>query len=179
MIKINLLPREQRKREAKVNVKLMGGVVLGIFVFSGLGYVWWTLKGKVDHLKEEIAQVQQELQRNTQLAKQVEEYRSDKKRLEDKLQIVERLQILKEGPVKLLDELSRLLPSEVWFTAMSKTSDRLVLQGYALSNFAVANLMRNIEKAAPLFHHVELSYTEKATIEKIPVEKFEITAGVQ
>lgn len=179
MIKINLLPREQRKREPKVNLKLIGGVALGIFALAGMGYFWWTLKGEVDRLKHQIDEVKQELQRNTELAKQVEQYKADKKKLEERLQVVERLSASQSGPVKLLDQLSLLLPSEVWFTALSKTSDRLVLQGYALSNFAVANLMINMGKAAPLFQNVELSYTEKATIEKVPVEKFEITAEVR
>lgn len=179
MIKINLLPKEQRKREPKVNLKLIGGVALGILVLAGMGYYWWTLRGEADRLKEEIAQVRKELQRNTELAQQVEQYKADKKRLEERLQVVERLQASQSGPVKLLDQLSLLLPSEVWFTALTKTSDRLVLQGYALSNFAVANLMINMGKAAPLFQNVELSYTEKAAIEKIPVEKFEVTAEVR
>ena len=111
--------------------------------------------------------------------KKVEQFRADKRRLEERVQVVRRLAAEQEGPVHLLDQVSRALPEEVWLTGLAKARDKLTLQGYAFSNFGIANFMTELGKSRPLsIKRVELSFSEKAAVERVPVERFEITAEV-
>lgn len=178
MIRINLLPKEQRQRRAKLNWQLYAGLLGWVLLIVGMAYYWWMLKSGVEQLKGDIAKTKDLLNQNIELVKKVDQYRGDLQNLQQRLQAIERLEVLQVGPVKLLDTLSMLLPSEIWLTSLSKTANRLVIQGYAFSNDGVANLMMGMGKAAPFFQNVELSFSEKTAFEKAQVERFEITADV-
>jgi len=179
MIRINLLPKEQRRRKVSLNWQTPLAAVAGIVLLAGMGYGWWTLSGQVKALRDEVQRTREELQRLSNQGKEVDQLEAVKKSLEERQQVINRILTSKQGPARLLDELSRLLPGEVWLTSLAKTQDRLVIQGYAFSNFGVANLMTNLQKASPLFSQVELSFSEKAQVQQVPVERFEITANVQ
>lgn len=179
MIRINLLPKEQRRRKVSFNwlTPLLASV--GIVLLVGMGYGWWTLSGRIEALRLEVQQARQELQRLSDQAKEVDRLEGVKKGLEERQQVISQILTSKQGPAKLLDELSRMLPNEIWLTSLAKTKDQLVIQGYAFSNFGVANLMTSLQKSAPLFQRVELSFSEKAQVGQVPVERFEITVNVQ
>lgn len=179
MIRINLLPKEQQKRKVGPNWWRILGIVGGVVVVTGLGYGWWMTKGAVEAIRAEIASTRLELQRYAAQAKQVDQLKADKQRLEERQAAIDRLLASQQGPVKLLDELSRLLPPEVWLNSLNKTKNRLVIQGYAFSDEKIADLMTSMGKAAPLFREVELSFSEKTNFEQVPVKRFEITANVR
>jgi type IV pilus assembly protein PilN len=179
MIKINLLPREERRRRAPTS-PLVGLAVLGVFLLGGLlVYGWWWLQSEVSGLEERIRHTQAELRRFEQLAKQVDQYKNEKKILEEKIKIIETLVAAQGGPVRLLDEVSRALPGEVWLTSMNRTGKRLDVSGIAFSNFSVAAFMTNLGKASAHISSVDLVVSEKTTVEQVPVEKFSITMEVK
>jgi len=62
MIKINLLPRTARKAAAPDRRLLLGGAV-GILVFLGGGYAWWTVGGEAADLQRRIGATKAEIQR--------------------------------------------------------------------------------------------------------------------
>ena len=70
------------------------------------------------------------------------------------------------------------MSDDIWLAAINKVSGRVVLQGYASSHFAVANLMLALERLKPLIGSVELSVIERQVHENNPVERFEIIAGM-
>jgi len=80
--------------------------------------------------------------------------------------------------VRLLDGISQAVPDDVWLVGIAKVSGRLVLQGYASSHFAVANLMLALERLKPRIVSVELIVIERQIHENKPVERFEIVAGL-
>lgn len=178
MIKINLLPKERRRRAITVQRPTLYGA-LGVVVAVGLmGASWWWLDGKVQQLEQDVRQKNAEVERYTREIKKVDQILSEKKRLEERLKVVAKLAAEQEGPVRLLDQISRALPDEVWLTGMNRTKDKLALQGYAFSNFGIANFMTELGKLRPMFTNVELNYSEKATVERVPVERFEIIATI-
>jgi len=71
-----------------------------------------------------------------------------------------------------------VMPDDIWLAAMNKVSGKVVLQGYATSLFAVANLMLALERLRPLIVGVELSIIERQVHENKPIERFEIIAGM-
>ena len=178
MIKINLLPKERRRRAISVGRPVVYVVVGCALAVGGMAVGWWWLEGQVQHLQQDIGQKRVELERYRNEIKKVEQFLSEKKRLEERLRVVAKLAADQGGPVRLLDQLSRALPDEVWLTSMNKSKDKLVLQGYAFSNPGIANFMTELQKLKPTILNVELTFSEKATVERVPVERFEITAGL-
>ena len=179
MIKINLLPREERRRRAPTSPLVHLCIAAAVLIVSGMGYGWYWLRGNVAELEAGILTTQAELKRFEELAKQVDQYREEKKRLEDKIKIIETLLQAQGGPVRLLDEVSKAVPSEVWLTAMNRTGKRLEVSGIAFSNFSVATFMTNLSKASSLVSNVDLIVSEKALVEQVPVERFSITMDIK
>lgn len=178
MIKINLLPREERIRRAPIKPAAFLGMAFGGLMLLVMAYGWYWLSGEVSRLEVSITQTQAELRRFDELARQVDRFRAEKKRLEEKIKIIETLVAAQSGPVQLLDEVSKALPTEVWLTALSRTGRRLEISGMAFSNFSVAALMTNLGKSSRLLTNVDLVISEKTTVEDVPVERFTITAEV-
>jgi type IV pilus assembly protein PilN len=109
----------------------------------------------------------------------VDKFQAEKKRLEEKLKIIQALMVAQGGPVRVLDEVSKALPNEVWLTAFTRTGKKLDISGIAYSNFNVATFMTNLGNASTLISNVDLVVSEKAVVEQVPVERFTITMEVK
>jgi type IV pilus assembly protein PilN len=179
MIRINLLPREERRRRAPTS-PLVYLVVLAVAVFVlAVGASWYWLHSEIAAFEGQIRHAQDELKHYEEIAKKVEQYKTEKKTLEDKLNIIETLVAAQSGPVRILDEVSRALPGEVWLTSMNRTGKRLDVSGVAFSNFSLATFMTNLGKASAYIRNVDLVVSEKTTVEQVPVERFSITMEVK
>lgn len=155
MIRINLLPtRQARKKEQGLQqLALLGAVVL-----LAIGANWWwassldsdlqTRNRQVSKLKQDIAQLETIIGEITNISK-------EKKALEEKLEVLERLRKGRTGPVKMLDALATLTPEKVWFTSMEEKGGSLVLKGEAVSNEDLADLMKEMKKS-PFFQEPSL-----------------------
>ena len=179
MIKINLLPREERVRRAPVNTTLILAAAGAVVLVLAMAYGWYWLTGEVGRLQASLQQTQADLKRFEEMAKQVDRFRQDKARLEEKIKVIQTLVTAQGGPVRILDEVSKALPNEVWLTAMNRTGKRLEISGIAFSNFNVATLMTSLGKASDLLSSVDLVVSEKTQVEGVPVEKFTITMEVK
>ncbi len=179
MIKINLLPREERIRRAPVNATLILAAAGAVVLVLAMAYGWYWLNGEVGRLQASLQQTQADLKRFEDMAKQVDRFRQDKARLEEKIKIIETLVAAQGGPVRILDEVSKALPNEVWLTSMNRTGKRLEISGIAFSNFNLATLMTNLGKASDLLSNVDLVVSEKTQVEGVPVEKFTITMDIK
>jgi type IV pilus assembly protein PilN len=178
MIKINLLPREERIRRAPLNTNLILAGVGVVVVLLAMAYGWYWLNGEVGRLQAAIRQAQAEAKRLEGVAKQVDTFRAEKKRLEEMIKVIDTLVAAQGSPVQVLDEVSKALPNEVWLTSFNRSGKKLELSGIAFSNFNVANLMTNLSHAPNLLKNVDLVVSEKTTIENQSVEKFTITAEI-
>jgi type IV pilus assembly protein PilN len=179
MIKINLLPQEERKRGAPINKSVILAGFGAVVVLLGMAYGWYWLSQEVGALQTSITQAQLDMKRYEQEVKLVDKFREDKKRVEEKIKVIESLVGAQAGPVRLLDEVSRALPNEVWLTALTRTGKKMDVSGIAFSNFSVANFMTNLGKGAPLISNVDLVVSEKAVVEQVPVERFSVTMEVK
>ena len=178
MIKINLLPREERIRRITVPTNLILAGLGCVVAFIAMAYGWYWLSGEVGRLEETIVQAKKEQKRFEELTKQVDMFKAEKKRLEDKIKVIDTLVAGQGGPVRLLDEVYKALPQEVWLTAFNKSGKRLEIHGVASSNFTVATFLINLGKGSKVFASVDLVQSEKITIEKQSLERFNITAEV-
>jgi type IV pilus assembly protein PilN len=179
MIRINLLPRTVRRRRGKLDPTLiLAG--LGAVVYLGvLAYLYQSKATENRQLDARITQARAQLAQNQAISRTVDQFKADQKRVEDKLNVIRNLEASQQGPGRVLDDLSRHLPGEIWLTGLNKTGARLTIQGFAFSTGSVADLMARLQKAGPLFSAVELSFVRKSAVEKVPVEQFEITCTIR
>src|SRR5690348_6775544 len=114
MIRINLLPvRAKKKREFGQQLLVLFAVVLVGAVIGN--YLWY--RQVDDRLNQVNRQIDTTRAQITQLEKTIGEVKNitqEKKALEDKLKILDTLKKGRTGPVKVLDEISNIIPARVW-----------------------------------------------------------------
>jgi len=146
MIRINLLPhremkREQRKREFAGNM-VAAAIVGGVLAFAG-GFI-------IDRQSE--AQAARNAYIGAAIKKQDIEIAEVKDldgaiaSLRARQQAVEDLQSDRAVPVHLFDELFKLMPAGVFLEKLQQVDHTVTLSGFAQSNARVAELLGNLSE---------------------------------
>jgi type IV pilus assembly protein PilN len=145
MIRINLLPHREQKRQARQRQFISIAVGLAILALAIVGLVHVILASQIDHqqganklLKTEIAKLDEQI-------KEIDRLREQTQALLARKQVVEMLQTNRTEAVHLLDQMVRQLPDGVYLRSLRQSGTKVTLVGYAQSNARVSTLMRNIE----------------------------------
>ena len=178
MVRINLLPHREQKRQARQRqfVSLAVGLaILGIAVV-GLGHV--VIAARIDNqnnrnnlLKTEIAKLDEQI-------KEIDRLRDQTQALLARKQVVETLQTNRTEAVHLLDQLVRQLPDGVYLRTVRQIGARVTLVGYAQSNARVSTLMRNIE-SSPWLGSPELIEIRSVAVDRQKVNEFTLAMQVK
>jgi type IV pilus assembly protein PilN len=133
MIHINLLPvRAAKKREFGRQQLILFALLI---VIAGVGN-WFWYRAVEDNLRQVNDQIARSRAEIAQLEKTIGEVKSitqDKKALEDKLKVLDTLKKARTGPVKVLDELSTLIPVRVWLTSWEEQNGLVSMRGQAVN----------------------------------------------
>jgi len=155
MIRINLLPHREQKRQARQRqfVSLAVGLAVLALAVVGLGHVVFASQienqqSRNKLLKGEIAKLDEQI-------KEIDKLREQTQALLARKQVVETLQTNRTEAVHLLDQMVRQLPDGVYLRSLRQAGTRVTVVGYAQSNARVSTLMRNIE-SSPWLERPEL-----------------------
>lgn len=158
MIKINLLPSQKAKKgKKKLEIQsqlILASIVLSV-LFLVLGYIWILLNEKVDGLTADKTKLTTELGVLKAKVKEVENYERDKKAVEEKIQVIEKLRKNQSVPVLLLDQISRSLPEKVWLVSVVEQNGVIDLEGKATTNSEIVDFINNLKKSS-LFKDVQI-----------------------
>ncbi len=178
MVRINLLPHREQKRQARQRqfVSLAVGLaILGIAIV-GLGHI--VIAARIDNqnsrnnlLKTEIAKLDEQI-------KEIDRLRDQTQALLARKQVVETLQANRTEAVHLLDQLVRQLPDGVYLRTVRQNGTKVTLVGYAQSNARVSTLMRNIE-SSPWLGSPELVEIRSVALDKQKVNEFTLAMQVK
>ncbi len=143
MILINLLPhreaaRQRRKTAFFVFLGLsaaVGVLVAGLWVLV-LDQAIAAQRARNDFLSAEIAKLEEQIKDVATLRAEIDALRARQKSVED-------LQIDRNIPVHILNELVRHTPDGVYFSALRNEGNNLVLTGLAQSQERVSELLRS------------------------------------
>lgn len=143
MIRVNLLPHRQIRREARQRefglMVLFSAIAAAAIIFVGYTFI--------------NGQVAKQLERNQRLDAAIvklDKEIADIKNLKDQIsatlerkQVVENLQTNRSQAVVVFDELSRQLPEGMYLTSVKQQGKMITVEGVADTNARVATLVRN------------------------------------
>ena len=177
MIRVNLLPKAGRAATGG-EWRTVGAGFGGLVLLAVLGVLWWMVASQASSLEGQIASMEAEIKRLEVVAKQVDQYKAEKKLLEERVRVIQTLLASQSIPVHLMQALNDELPDEMWLNSISMTGNKVVLRGYSYTDIGIANFMTQLGKKTPLIREVELVVSEQAEVQKVPLKKFEVICTV-
>ncbi len=189
MIRINLIAedRDRARRRAfgagsgaqatQQRTTLACGAIL-LATALGVGLWYWSLTVHSHRIEAEIVTSQKETARLRELIQQVQAYEARRAQLQLRVSLIEDLRKGREGPVHMLDEISRSVPNLLWLTEVKQQGAELTIAGRCTSLTALSDFADNL-KASGYFKPVEIleSQAEQAQPGGGPVpNKFSIKA---
>lgn len=148
MIRVNLLPHRQIRREARQRQFGLMAAFSAILAVAIVFMAYTVIRAKLD------AQAERNARLNAAIAKLDKEI-ADIKNLKDQIsamlerkQVVENLQTNRSQAVVVFDELSRQLPEGMYLRSIKQVGDLITLEGVADTNARVATLVRNFNASA-------------------------------
>jgi type IV pilus assembly protein PilN len=178
MVRINLLPHREQRRQSRQRQFVSLGIGLAILGLAvvGLGHV--VIAARIDNqnsrnnlLKTEIAKLDEQI-------KEIDRLREQTQALLARKQVVETLQANRAEAVHLLDQLVRQLPDGLYLKSVKQSGARVTLVGYAQSSARVSTLMRNIENS-PWLTAPELVEIKSVALDRQKVNEFTLALQVK
>jgi type IV pilus assembly protein PilN len=172
MIKINLLPyREKKKKE---NLVQQIWIFAGSFIVFILLLVWlqvW-IDSSISDLKSQIKESEDSLVELDKKIGNLDQFKNEKKELEQKLGVIATLEENRLAPVKTLDNLALLVPSkDIWLIKITQKGNSINIEGIGRDNVVAAEFMKDIEKFDPI-KSVDLVSSKKTEISGITLQQF-------
>jgi type IV pilus assembly protein PilN len=178
MIRINLLPSEERKTRRKVSLpSVSGGAVLWTVVILGvyLGIVASISALQVRELNNLETKIQEAKEESARLAPQLAKIRKltrEREEVNKRLSIIASLDRDRYLRTQTMNDLAVSLPRNMWLTkAVEQGGTRITVEGVTFSNFIIADFMNNLERS-DRFADVNLKVAEEGEIDGHKVVKF-------
>jgi type IV pilus assembly protein PilN len=180
MIRINLLDvTEDKKRFEFWGLVLVAGVLWVVTV--GAIFAWHRgLSKEIRRTETLIQQESKELENLKKIVGEVENIKKEKVQLENKLALIAGLEKNRYHSLRLLMDLTSLMPDEIWFEAMEFDGTNLKLKGLAVDMQSVGNFLKKIREESrflsPQVTNVK-TMTRGSSSQGVEVVSFELTAG--
>ncbi len=178
MIKVNLLPVKKKKKSKPLPTFLISTVFVTLASVLILGYLVYFFSSRVSAKQAQVVQNEQKIQELKEKIKSVEDYENRKAVFQQRIGIIEQLSKNKTIPVKILNEVSALLPEGVWITSMDVTGMDISLGCTAYTNTDVVNYVNNL-KNSNFFTDVYLQESVQAQITGMSAYNFRLTLKVK
>jgi type IV pilus assembly protein PilN len=185
VIRINLLTQErpQSKRPSfnvsEAGQKIAVGSTL-ILVVAALGVAWWyrSIQKDTQRLTEEVAAAEHETARLRTIIVQVQDFERRKAQLQQRVTLIEQLRKGQNGPVHMLDEISRSLPEMLWLTELKQTGDVVDIEGRCSVLTSLSDFVNSLEASGWFKRPVEIGGTqvERATGADVDLIRFTVKA---
>lgn len=186
MIRINLLTVERKAKKAGSALLVGQKITIGcsiILIVAALfvGWKYWTVQQESARLDTEIAEARQEKARLQSIIKQVQDFEQQKAQLQQRVTLIEELRKNQTGPVHMLDQVSRALPSMLWLTELKQNGNEIVISGRCMALTALSDFVGNLEASGYFKKSVEIvsSQTETTSPQAGELIKFSIKALFQ
>ena len=177
-VEINLLPHREAKRAADIR-ETIALLVLGLVVLGGGSFfLGSSVRSDLQLAKSNVAQLQADIERYKPQQELITKFRTRKQHLQDKLDVIDSLEKARNGPVRVLDEISLRVPDRLWLTSISTKGTEIRLKGKSLDTGVVADFLRGLN-GSEYFKNVDLEKTEGGELVKgVRLVNFELRADM-
>jgi type IV pilus assembly protein PilN len=156
VILINLLPhREERRKQRKraffagLGVAAGCGLLLAGLWYGALQQMTQAQQARNNFLREESAKLEAQIKDIATLRTEIDSLKARQGAVED-------LQLNRNVPVHLLDELVRLTPEGIYLGSIRQTDGSVLVNGVAQTNERVSEFLRNAQSNSPWLERMEL-----------------------
>ncbi len=185
MVNINLLPKEIAEQQKLKEITTVV-IIFSVLIVSLLILIYTSRRVFLINLNNQLYRIEKELKKMEPIVKEVEQLKSNKAALESRKSLVERLMSTGVIYPKLMSDLLKVLPEDVWFSNMNtsvlrdqNTPDkkftgitvRLTCSCY--DKISIADFLANLEHSDK-FENVKLGPINTAQQEKYELHNFTI-----
>ena len=200
MIRINLLPAAKRTASTSGSAQLWGAAyLLGLFAWGVvLFFVYMSTNGKLEEQRAANTALEQEITQAKQKSANIGDVEAKLAKSRQLEEVVGKLQTARQGPARVLMELSQLLsegggpsvtperlaalrrdnplagfnpgwdPRRLWLTSFTEQNRQCEIRGFGKTNEDVAEFLRRLN-LSNLFERVSLKATTSALEKDNPV----------
>lgn len=172
MIRINLLPHREREKAENLRrqfVLLTSSFIALVFIIAAV-HVYIILT--IADLEKDMNVQEDRFVGLTKAIGDIEGYKRDKAILERKLAAINALEENRLAPVRMLDELSRMvIANDVRFEKLTEKGSELTIEGLARNNIAVARFMKSLAGAS-FVKTVDLSSAREKELSGFKLQHF-------
>ena len=175
MVKINLLPwREERRQQLTKEFFILlaiGGLIAALIV----GSVWYVYDHNIKFQNKRNNRLTAELTRLDEEIKEIVSLEKVRDNLLARKKVIEELQANRTQMVHLFDELVKTIPNGVFLENIKQSGKTILLEGYAQSHSRVSSYMRQIEKSE-WFKPPEVEFIRADSTYDTHEQKFKLSA---
>ena len=163
MILINLLPHREEKRQRK-KVAFFAGLALSAVAGLAIVGLWYLVVQQLTSVQQERNQyLSTEIKKLEVQIKDIAMLRAEIESLKARQRAVEDLQIDRNLPVHLLNELVKQTPEGVYFTALKQDGQVLSVNGTAQTQERISEFLRNTANNSEWLIRPELVESKAST----------------
>ena len=164
MIKVNLFPFRAAQIKENIRQQITIYMLSVIFLLLLSSYFYIDFNNAINSLREEQDEKQKELDSFKETNKRLAALKKIIADVEVKLNTIKRLEKIKTGPVRLLDDIAMSVPKDkLWLTTLKEEKGTLILNGTAMDNETVADFMDNLNSTKSV-HSVQLVRTRQKKV---------------
>ncbi|HOJ93029.1 MAG TPA: PilN domain-containing protein [Dictyoglomaceae bacterium] len=162
MFKINLLPREAKKKEV-IRIPFLGILItiVGIILLFGELILYMNLSSELKNLRNENVALETQINNLKDRLRELQNLQDIKKQYEEKIKLSDEIGALEVGWLDIFGTLNRITPKNLWIKTFSLDSTNNVnIEGFALSYRDVAIFLDQLDKTG-FVDGVSLGFAQK------------------
>jgi Tfp pilus assembly protein PilN len=177
MIRINLLPTK-RKRALIIPPPVIYGAVALVVLIIVTVILTLFLNKKISTVQNKIFAQEQRLKSLQSRLDEVKNYERNNEEYRKKTKIIEQLKKNQIVPLRLLDEVSQMLPKGVWLSELVDSGGIISISGFAHTNYDLVTYVQNL-KGSKYIEDVTLVESRQRDIDNFSLYKFKLTFKIK
>lgn len=179
---INLIQEQrlaQKRNEGQARSFFLVFVGSAVAAVGGFGFFWLQAEG----LSREKAQLENQLQKNAPLVKQIEEYKAEYAILSPRLKTLEDAQLVSGRWGRIMTHIARQTPKPTWLTALRVVGNEptkpinLSLVGISPGQEPISEFILRLQNSKDL-ENVSLKFSQEKMLNMTKAVEFEVTADI-
>jgi type IV pilus assembly protein PilN len=176
LIRINLLPSEQKKEARALGDLIVGGLVIFAVIVSILALHLYQAKALRDVNKETL-RVEKRIKELEDVKEKVEAFKAKNAELERRIKLIQLLEQNRAAQLYVMESLAEAIPQRAWIDKFTETGDKAKVEGIAWNEFTVSDFMKSL-KSSNYFNDVELVSIQKKEMQNLPLRSFVIESNL-